>query len=517
MVRWPVPQARFDHAQAGWKLEGKHAGLKCAVCHNTKYLDPQDRAVLKRRDLNASFTGLSASCAACHKDIHTGQLGANCTKCHVQDNWKATPGFSHDQTKYPLTGVHARVECQKCHHSARSQPGGPVLYKNFVFFENCVSCHADPHGGAFAGGCQKCHTTGGWKQLSGSARFDHSQTRFALLGKHAAAACTACHKSNNFKAPVPFARCLDCHQDPHGGQFAKRADGGDCGGCHDERSFKPARFTVEDHAKSAYPLLGKHTAVECGRCHIPKGKDTQYRVAFASCKDCHRDAHAGQFAAAPYQDRCEKCHVVEGFRPSTYTLAAHNQMRFALNGAHAAVPCSGCHQPKGRDTNFHPASGNCADCHASPHGKLSVGLTCEGCHTSASWKQVTVFDHSRTTFALLGRHRTVSCLDCHKPDVGGSVRTVSFPGTPQECGGCHADVHDGQFHAAGQATGCQNCHTTANWKPTAFDHSRHSTFKLDGAHEKVPCGMCHDQRRVVAGRTVIVYKGTPRECSRCHR
>jgi len=58
LVRWPVPKEKFDHAQAGWKLEGKHAQLKCAECHTAKYIDPQDRAVLKRHDLNTTFAGL---------------------------------------------------------------------------------------------------------------------------------------------------------------------------------------------------------------------------------------------------------------------------------------------------------------------------------------------------------------------------------------------------------------------------------------------------------------------------
>ncbi len=39
LVRWPVPKEKLDHAQAGWKLEGKHAQLKCAECHTAKYID----------------------------------------------------------------------------------------------------------------------------------------------------------------------------------------------------------------------------------------------------------------------------------------------------------------------------------------------------------------------------------------------------------------------------------------------------------------------------------------------
>jgi len=106
LVRWPVPKEKFDHPQAGWKLEGKHAKLKCAECHTAKYIDPSDRAVLKRRDLNTAFAALDPSCTACHSDVHAGQLSTHCTDCHSQDTWKNPPGFSHEKSRYPLTGCY---------------------------------------------------------------------------------------------------------------------------------------------------------------------------------------------------------------------------------------------------------------------------------------------------------------------------------------------------------------------------------------------------------------------------
>jgi hypothetical protein len=516
LVRWPVPKEKFDHARAGWKLEGKHAPLKCAECHTGKYIDPLDRAVLQRHDLNTTFAGLDPVCVTCHRDVHAGELSGRCTDCHSQDTWKNPPGFSHERTRYPLTGLHARLACDKCHRPRSAAAESPVEYKGQGLFQYCASCHKDPHGNAFSGDCQRCHTTGGWKQILPSNAFDHSQTDYPLLGKHRTVACKDCHKSENFKTHVAFARCLDCHQDQHGGQFARREDGGDCKACHNEGAWKPAHFTVDDHAKTAYPLLGKHSAVVCAKCHLPKGKATPYRVAFALCTTCHQDTHKGQFAAKPHSNRCEDCHEAGGWKPETFTLAAHNQTRFALKGAHVAVACSGCHIPKGGDTPFHPAAARCEDCHRSPHGKLTKELLCDSCHSATSWKERGRFDHNRTAFALSGRHAAVDCLACHKPTAEKTERTIVFRGAAKDCAGCHADVHAGQFVAGEGENECARCHTTLTWRPTEFDHSRHSTFRLDGAHDRVPCQMCHSRRQAGDGRMTVVYKGTPRECKQCH-
>jgi len=391
-------------------------------------------------------------------------------------------------------------------------------YKNFTFFNNCSSCHKDPHG-SFGVDCARCHVTGGWKQILPSNGFDHTKTDYPLLGKHAAVACKNCHKTENFKTHVAFTRCLDCHADQHAGQFKQRADGGDCKPCHDETDWKPAHFTVSDHIRTAYPLLGKHAGVTCAKCHLPKGKDTVYRVPFAACTTCHQDTHKGQFATARHNNRCEDCHNASAWKPAIYTVVTHNQTNFALKGAHAAVPCSGCHaEVSGRGVAYHPAAANCTDCHQSPHGQLAITTRCEACHSLVTWKERGRFDHNQTAFKLLGRHAAVDCLACHKPVQQKGARNIAFHGAAKDCAGCHTDVHGGQFHAAGDQSqkGCEQCHTVLSWKPTEFDYSRHSTFKLDGAHERVPCQMCHDQHRNVNGHPAVVYKGTPRECKQCH-
>src|ERR1035438_6657003 len=134
---------------------------------------------------------------------------------------------------------------------------------------------------------------------------------------------------------------MDCHKpDPHNGQFAKRPDGGECASCHNVKGWKPSTFTVKEHAATAYPLMGGHARLECAQCHIPKGKDTLYKIKFQLCTDCHSDRHAGQFASAPYLNQCYKCHTLDAYRPSTFSLARHKQTRFLLTGGHVAVAWS---------------------------------------------------------------------------------------------------------------------------------------------------------------------------------
>src|SRR5205807_6980285 len=97
-----------------------------------------------------------------------------------------------------------------------------------------------------------------------------------------------------------------------------------------------------------------------------------YRVKFARCLDCHKDEHEGQFASAPYLNRCEQCHTLNGYRPSTFTLAQHKQTRFVLTGGHIAVPCGACHRKRSTPEVKFAAlyrfeDRSCTACHAVPH------------------------------------------------------------------------------------------------------------------------------------------------------
>jgi len=364
-----------------------------------------------------------------------------------------------------------------------------------------------------------------------SVQFDHSKTKYPLLGMHLKVGCSGCHAGGDFKRPLAFAQCADCHSpDPHKGQFQARASKGECSECHSVNGWKPSPFGVKEHATSHYPLEGKHAAVACEKCHTPAGKDTQYKVKFAACTDCHKDAHDKQFAAAPYQDRCEDCHTVKDFHRSTFTIAKHKNTRFALTGAHAAVSCADCHKAGlgGRTDKilpFHFEDRTCTACHTDPHkGEFKermaqrrpdgTSLGCEACHTTRSWIEVKSFDHAKTKFALVGAHRAVACGDCHKP-VQGS-HEIQFKGTPQACEACHTDPHGGQFVAKNGITKCADCHVVQRWAPSTFDHDKRTPFSLQGGHANVGCSMCHTLQREIQGKPVLFYKPTPKNCVDCH-
>jgi len=532
LIKWDIKT--FDHKQTGYVLEGKHAGLACNRCHTPAHISPQDRQVIRIKDLTRTYLGIPEACATCHQDPHKGRLGQTCQSCHNFEDWKSVTvaKFDHSKTQYPLTGLHAEVQCAKCHTLG---PDNQPRYTG-IAFSQCSDCHKDPHHGTFTQTCQSCHNTNGWKKVSVaviSERFDHSKTKFPLLGKHISVDCGQCHANGDFKKPVAFAQCVACHKpDPHNGQFAKRPGGSECASCHTVNGWKPSTFTVKEHATSAYPLQGGHARLECMQCHVPKGKDTLFKIKFQQCTDCHSDKHAGQFAAAPYLNACDRCHNLEGYKPSTFSLASHKQTRFVLTGGHIAVPCADCHKESAElrpspAVTYHWKNLDCTTCHADPHkGQFKERMQqvrqdggpagCEACHSTKSWKELSRFDHSKTSFTLLGAHRATACIDCHKPpNLETKLLNVDFKAAPTRCEDCHEEAHGNQF-AKGGVTRCADCHNSIKWKPSLFDHDTRTDFALRGVHRNVRCADCHKLTREIAGKAVLLYKPTPKECAACH-
>jgi len=532
LIKWDTKT--FDHKLTGYTLEGKHAGLTCNRCHSADHVSQADRSAIKVKDLNRTFLGISQTCTTCHQDHHEGRLGQNCLQCHNYTDWKTlnVGKFDHSKTRFPLTGLHAPVACEKCHTPG---PDNKPRYTGLAFGK-CSDCHTDPHKGAFPQGCSSCHSTAGWKKISTgvlSQNFDHSKTKFPLLGKHATVNCAQCHVGGNFKKPLAFAKCTDCHTpDPHKGQFAQRAGGIECSNCHTVNGFKPSTFGLPEHAQTQYPLKGGHAKLQCDQCHTPKGKDTVFKLKFAHCTDCHKDEHGGQFAAAPYANDCERCHTVDSYHPSTFTLARHKDTHFVLTGGHVAIPCADCHkeskefQPKPL-AQYHWQNLACTSCHADPHkGQFDdkmhakdangVALGCQACHSTKGWNDLTRFDHSKTAFPLLGAHRATACIDCHKPpNMETKLINVDFKAAPTKCQECHEEVHGSQFAKNG-VTACAECHNSSRWKPSTFDHETRTSFSLRGAHQTTRCEGCHKLTRAVEGKQVLFYKPTPKDCAACH-
>ncbi len=530
MLHWDPTPKGFNHATTGYMLDGKHVGVGCRSCHTAQHISAPARTLLTGKDLNLTWLGLSPNCINCHQDKHQGRFGTDCARCHSTTDWKTATSdrqnFDPSKTRFPLTGEHRNVQCSSCHTPGND---GQLRYAG-IDFANCADCHKDPHKGTFKQGCDSCHNTTSWKKSSFTTTFDHSKTNFPLLGKHLNVSCLTCHQGGNFKAPIAHNACADCHKpDPHQGQFLKRADGGRCESCHTVDGWSPSTFTVADHAKTGFPLIFPHATVTCASCHIPAGKETQFRLKFSLCVDCHKDEHAGQFAGAPWRNHCEQCHTKATFKTSNYTLAKHQNSSFPLTGGHEAVACNECHKPRPglKVTPYHFNQLGCTSCHEDVHrGQFAVRMTaldpsgkplgCEACHSTKDWKDLSRFDHQRTLFPLIGSHRAVACADCHKPpNMELTLMHVKFASAPGRCKDCHQsdDPHAGQFGV--REDDCASCHNSNKWRPSLFDHDK-TRFPLKGGHENVACSACHTLKKPVNGNMVLFYKPTPTACEACH-
>jgi hypothetical protein len=368
--------------------------------------------------------------------------------------------------------------------------------------------------------CTSCHSTAGWHRID-PGRFDHGKTRFPLGGRHEKVACARCHARGGgpmkFQG-TPFQTCASCHKDPHAGRL-----GANCAGCHTTAGFERIQAGQFDHDRTGFPLRGEHAEVKCDSCHRP-GRPRPLK--HARCTDCHEDRHAGQLAGRADGGRCESCHDVSGFKPARFSPDDHARTRMPLTGAHLAVPCDSCHRevplerlrsaglrpPAGsppRTEQFRFASTACSGCHDDPHGGRTAKYgSCESCHATTAWATVR-FDHARTGFALVGAHGRAPCRACH-PGEGG---TLALSGRPTSCIGCHRDPHGGQFarrFGRDGRTDCAACHEPTSWQSMRFEHDRHTTFPLQGAHRSVRCAQCHLRQGQMR------YSGIGRTCAACH-
>ena len=565
LVKWPNGgPGRFDHQQAGWLLQGKHAEAKCTACHKTEYR-VSAAATLSPRKHGAGWVGLEQSCTSCHEDVHRNSLGSNCARCHDLTGWKPAARFDHDSTSYRLTGKHVDVPCAKCHQAARLAPrtdakGVLVSVFNPVSHKDCVDCHTDPHRGRLVGACSKCHTTSSFLTID-KRDFDHDVTRYALRGKHATVACASCHVGFPTQGMHPaFATCASCHADPHAGKatLAGRVVG--CDGCHTVDGFRPSTFTVAMHKQSAYPLEGKHATVRCGACHGTTPATTgsaggvkkviDLRPAHVACMSCHADDHGGQLKTRPDKGACESCHQVNGWNTSTFAVAGHAGLRLPLEGRHAAIACGACHAAARRGLPplaataslgrarvlFKLSEVECVSCHVDPHqGRFARGgaraheTGCNGCHDVSRFRpsRFDVAAHAKAAFPLEGAHRAVPCVACHsemkQPSRKSSLVLDGPPGAPlafaakyETCASCHVSPHGDQFAQRRDKGACEGCHTVDSFVPASrFDHDKETSFPLKGAHAKVMCTQCH-RPAAGASQAALVYGGLSSKCESCH-
>jgi hypothetical protein len=149
---------------------------------------------------------------------------------------------------------------------------------------------------------------------------------------------------------------------------------------------------------------------------------------------------------------------MQSFRPSTIGIDEHARYAFALEGAHRAVPCQGCH----------------AELRRTETRSSLVRLTWTGAPLS---------------FAVTGR----------------------------SCDACHRNPHSDQFAAEPRGGSCERCHGMDAFRPASkFDHDRDTQFPLRGGHVNVPCARCHPLVAGPGGTRIVRYRPVIARCENCH-
>ena len=472
-----IQPLRFQHASTGFLLSGAHALADCGDCHETPEL-----------------SRVGTSCVDCHRDPHAGELGFRCDACHDTAVWENQRKIfdAHDATLFPLLAVHARLECAACHDGQK-----PYEYASTP--TDCAVCHRtemaatrdpDHQLAGFGPPCEECHLPLAldWKATT----FAHPET-FRLAGSHAIATCSSCHAQGYSGTALD---CYSCHaQDYLGARDPDHRSGfpTSCEDCHGADAWRPASF---DHALTAFPLTGRHAALDCDGCHADSFAGTP-----SECFDCHAAEYRQadpDHRSAGFSHSCEVCHGTDSWSGAQFD---HAQTTFPLTGGHAGLDCESCHAD-----GYAATPSECFSCHAEDyrsadpdHRAAGFSHSCEHCHTTSGWEGAD-FDHNTTAFPLTGGHAGVDCASCHAD---------GYTGTSTECVACHrADYRNAEpdHQAAGFPTTCEVCHGTSTWEGASFDHNT-TAFPLRGSHRGLDCESCHADG----------YAGTPTDCYSCHR
>jgi len=281
-----------------------------------------------------------------------------------------------------------------------------------------------------------------------------------------------------------------------------------------------AQISPGDLSKSHANLEG---VTNCTQCHSVGNKVTREK-----CLACHKDikaeidSHKGFHSSTEVgQKNCAQCHSDHHGRSFDMVRLNkksfnHNLTGFVLKGQHAKQECAACHNSdniqdpklKKRPGTYLGLHQECLTCHEDYHqGKLSS--KCTECHNFDTFKKASGFDHNNTKFPLLGQHKNVACIKCHKIEVVDGKKIQKFNGLEfANCTACHEDVHKNKF---GQD--CKRCHTEEsfhfNRSMKAFDHDK-TNFKLIGKHQQVDCKACHK-----TGKFTDPIKHN--QCQDCHK
>lgn len=129
--------ANFDHNQS-YILTGAHNNAACEACH-----------------IDQLYAGTPQACEACHEepDLHAGQFGLDCGRCHSDTAWSPAELTQHN---FPLDhGSDGRQPCESCHVNSYAEYPCEICHD----YAEMQTAHTDT-GDVALNNCLYCHPTG---------------------------------------------------------------------------------------------------------------------------------------------------------------------------------------------------------------------------------------------------------------------------------------------------------------------------------------------------------------------
>ncbi len=279
-------------------------------------------------------------------------------------------------------------------------------------------------------------------------------------------------------------------------------------------------YKGHSHLEGIFNCTQCHTIGEkvsddkCLHCHTEikqridqkKGYHYSSEVRTKSCFQCHSDHHGKNFQIIRFDEK----------------NFDHRKTGYPLTGKHRSIDCRACHQKPNiqepsllsKNFTFLGLSTACVNCHEDVH-QGSLSSQCAKCHNTSSFSPASLFDHQKTKFPLLGKHRQVDCKACHVNPKNMDDRKLSFTVTSfQSCNSCHSNPH------AKSVSSCQQCHTEESFTKFTgqkfFNHQQ-TSFELKGKHKTISCGACHNLQDQLSSLFQEFALKKSLSCMECHQ
>ena len=420
--------------------------------------------------------------------------------------YTANMTFDHIATGFPLTGLHARVDCESCHIDG--------IFKGTP--RACHSCHArgsrisattppedTTHNLNQKVECDQCHRSAGWAV----AHFEH-------LG--ISSGCNLCHVAGGGGRQAPNDQihlqnmgtdCSECHRSTQSFTSAASLDhSGFTGGCAASGCHARDKARARSHGQLN----------DCQYCHkYPSWNVSNMNhdyIGGTQCRTCHVSggiastaAPADQLHASVRNQDCSDCHSTTTFAGATIDHS------LIVSGCAA----TGCHAADRARAPNHAGLSSCESCHLYPNwspvhtmNHSAIGTTlCRSCHTAGGLSSV-----AAPNDALHASIGSQDCSSCHSTStfVGGQV-DHTFITTGCGASGCHAsNKATAPNHT--YLNSCESCHHYPSWTSVNMNHNAVGTTMCRSCH--VSGGLATTAAPNDTTHSAA-YTGS-KDCSACH-